>query len=346
MSNPFNISFGKEPARLIARTSQVKKVIDTFNSEHPSTQAYMITGVRGYGKTVTMTYIEHELAKDDTWITVPLNPNMDLLEALAAHLCENKILAAAFTKADINVSAFGISASIGLDRPAATVEVQLIKMLKVVKKLGKKVLITIDEVVKNDNLIAFASSFQTFIREDYPVFLLMTGLFENIRNLQNENTLTFLYRTPRIDLKPLGIVGMANNYKEVFDITSDEAEEMARFTKGYPYAFQTLGYLKWENNQSLENLIPEFDGMMEDFVYEKIWSELSEGDKKVIQAISKNGGVMKTKDIQTATGNTSSSFSTYRKRLNEKGLIDVSDYGQAKLTLPRFGEIVNAWGEI
>ena len=37
MSNPFNISFGKEPARLIARTSQVNKVIDTFRSDNPST---------------------------------------------------------------------------------------------------------------------------------------------------------------------------------------------------------------------------------------------------------------------------------------------------------------------
>ena len=46
---------------------------------------------------------------------------------------------------------------------------------------------------------------------------------------------------------------------------------MARFTKGYPYAFQTLGYLKWENNFPLEKLEPEFDSMMEDFVYEKIW---------------------------------------------------------------------------
>ncbi len=83
---------------------------------------------------------------------------------------------------------------------------------------------------------------------------------------------------------------------------------------------------------------------MEDFVYEKIWTELSEGDKKVIIAIAKSAdGIMKTKDIQEATGNTSSSFSTYRKRLSEKGLIDVSEYGYSSLTLPRFGEIVRTW---
>ena len=112
-----------------------------------------------------------------------------------------------------------------------------------------------------------ASSFQTFIREDYPVFLLMTGLFENIRNLQNEDTLTFLYRTPRIELKPLGIIGMANN-----------------------------------------------------------------------------NGKMRTRDVQEASGNTSGSFSTYRKRLSERGLIDTSSYGYIELTLPRFGDVVRAFG--
>lgn len=343
MSNPFNISFGKEPSRIIARTSQVNKVIETFTSEIPSTQAYMITGVRGSGKTVTMTYIEHLLAKDSSWIVTPLNPNMNLLESMAAHLCEHNELKAAFIKANINVSLFNVSVSFGAEKPASTTEVQLLKMLQIVKKLNKKVLITIDEVVKNTSMIEFASSFQTFIREDYPVFLLMTGLFENIRKLQNENTLTFLYRTPRIELKPLGIVGMMNNYKEVFDISDAEAEEMAKFTKGYSYAFQTLGYIKWENNRPLEKLIPEFDSMMEDFVYEKIWSELSAGDRKVILALAKNGGKMRTKDVQNATGNTSSSFSSYRKRLSEKGLIDTSDYGYVELSLPRFGDVVRLY---
>ena len=343
MANPFNISFGKEPTCMITRAAQMNEVIETFQSDTPSSQAYMITGVRGCGKTVTMTRIEHELAKDKKWITVPLNPNLNMLESLASHLCEHKELSAAFVKADINISVFAIGASFSSEKPVTGVEVQLLKMLRVVKKLGLKVLITIDEVVKNERMVAFASSFQTFVREDYPVFLLMTGLFENIRNLQNEDTLTFLYRTPRIELKPLGIIGMANEYRDVFKISEGEAEEMARFTKGYSYAFQTLGYLRWERKEALAKLIPEFDEYMEDFVYEKIWSELSAGDKAVIKALAAHGGEMKTKDIQDEAGYTSASFSTYRKRLKEKGLIDTSDYGKIRLTLPRFGEVVKAY---
>ena len=92
----------------------------------------------------------------------------------------------------------------------------------------------------------------------------------------------------------------------------------------------------------LNELIPEFDTMLEDFVYEKIWSELSAYDRKVISALALNGK-MKTQDVQKATGTTSSSFSTYRKRLKEKGLVDTSEYGYLNLSLPRFAEIVKSW---
>ena len=34
---------------------------------------------------------------------------------------------------------------------------------------------------------------------------------------------------------------------------------MAKLTKGYPFAFQILGYLKWETNDDLEKLLPKFD---------------------------------------------------------------------------------------
>ena len=33
--------------------------------------------------------------------------------------------------------------------------------------------------------------------------------------------------------------------REVFDMSEDEAMEMAKATKGYPFAFQVLGYLLW-----------------------------------------------------------------------------------------------------
>lgn len=69
--------------------------------------------------------------------------------------------------------------------------------------------------------------FQILVRNDLPVFLLMTGLYDNIKNLQDEKTLTFLYRAPRINLEPLNLNLIALKYQEVFNLTEAEAKKMA-----------------------------------------------------------------------------------------------------------------------
>lgn len=341
-SNPFNITFGKEPSVCVSKMSRTDVIVETFKSEIPSTQVYMITGVRGYGKTVTMNLVARSLEESSNWIVIRLNPERDLLNALASNLFEIPSCKKAFIEAHLDVSIPGVSVTIDNKSPAVDIEVILHKMLQVVDKLNKRVLITIDEVTNSREIREFAGAFQIMMAKDYPVYLLMTGLFENIRLLQNEKSLTFLYRAPRIDLKPLGIKAMTNDYARVFNIDVQQAEQMASFTKGYPYAFQVLGYLCWKNNADLISVIDEFDEVMEDYAYEKIWSELSDKDREVIEVLAVNGK-MKIKDIQNATGTTSASFSTYRKRLSERGLIDVSDYGYAQLTLPRLGEIVRSW---
>ena len=339
--NPFSLNFGKEPYRMISRQAQVDDIIDTFNSETPSSMLFIITGVRGSGKTVTMMSIVNEIRHMKSWIAITLNPNRDLLSGLAAELYENPLIKPAFIKAEISFNLF-INASIKSAGPEADIDVQLKKMFKIISSLGVKVLIAVDEANKTDNFRVFASTYQMLISEGYPLFLIMTGLYENIRSLQNDKSLTFLYRAPRVELRPLSIIAMANNYRDVFDITEEESLEMARFTKGYSYAFQVLGYLKFKKRVSLEKLIPEFDEIMEEYSYEKIWAELSDRDREVIRLLAQNGR-MKVKDIQDALGMTSSSFSTYRRRLSKGGLISVESYGYCELILPRFSEIISSW---
>ncbi|MEE1108586.1 MAG: ATP-binding protein, partial [Lachnospiraceae bacterium] len=63
MSNPFTISFGRQPAQFISRPVETNEIIENFEQEPPSSQVYMLTGVRGSGKTVLMTDIAKELSK-------------------------------------------------------------------------------------------------------------------------------------------------------------------------------------------------------------------------------------------------------------------------------------------
>ena len=101
--------------------------------------------------------------------------------------------------------------------------------------------IAIKSINITENIKEFISQVQIYIREDYPVFLLMTGLFENVFDLQNEKTMTFLYRAPKIELQPLSISLIAANYGKIFSLGESEALDMAKATNGYPFAYQALG---------------------------------------------------------------------------------------------------------
>lgn len=126
----------------------------------------------------------------------------------------------------------------------------------------------------------------------------MTGLYENVDELQNEKNLTFLYRAPKIKPDPLNIGTIADNYRANLPVTEKDALDMAKLTKGYSYAFQVLGYLTWENGGNYKEVLVPFKQHLEEFVYEKIWSELSAIDKKLAYGIaaSKTGKVLEIRE--------------------------------------------------
>lgn len=341
MNNPFTLSFGKKPVQYISRITQTNEIIDTFNAELPSNQIYMITGVRGSGKTVMMTNISTELSQLSNWITVELNPTLDLLQSLAAKLYGIPDLHERFLKAKLDFSAFGLGVSMEHAPPITDIEDVLMHMLTHIRKMGKRLLITIDEVTNSENIKIFTSSFQIFLRDDYPIFLLMTGLYENIYELQNDKALTFLYRAPKLILEPLNYTAVRKSYMDIFQIDLETAETMTTLTKGYPFAYQVLGYLYWNHRdtQSLKEILPEYDQYLEEYVYSKIWSELSELDKKILAEVA-TSGECRIKNIREQLDMKSELFSVYRERLKRKGVIDTREYGKIYMALPRFAEFV------
>ena len=337
--NPYNLILGKEPLQVISRAAQMAEILESFSEELASQQIYMITGIRGCGKTVFMTETARELKQDDKWIVVELNSAGNLLEDLAASLASENALAKIFQNASINLSFFGIGLEVKGSVPISNIQVALSKMLETLKKHGRKVLICIDEVTVTDSMKSFAGAFQIFIRQDLPVFLLMTGLYENINNLQNEDNLTFLYRAPKIELKPLNIMTIADNYRKVFNTDPDSSLKMAKITKGYSFAFQVLGHFTWKNEGDFNMALPQFKQYLEDYVYEKIWSEMSEGDRKLAYGVARSESG-KAKDIKSLASISDNEYSVYRDRLVKRGVLDGSTHGYVRFTIPMFEEYV------
>ena len=339
MQNPFTLTFGKSPLEPVDRPVQTNEIIDAFTADPVNQQMFIITGVRGSGKTVMMSEIAHRLREKDNWIVIELNPATDLLLNMLSKLNSNAVCSSIIKSARINLSFFGFGAEIEGSTPITDAETAIIEILERIHKKGKRLLITIDEVTNNKYMHIFASAFQIFVRQDLPVFLLATGLYENIDELQNEKNLTFLYRAPKIPLKPLNQQAIATKYQNIFKIDTLRASEMAKLTRGYPFAFQVLGYLTWNNHGDYKSIINEYMQYLSEFVYDKIWSELSLKDRQVAIGIAQvpDGKIL---DIRNLLDMETNEFNPYRKRLIKKGILSGEPRGYVSFTLPLFSEYV------
>lgn len=342
--NPFIPGLWKQPNLIINRGAETEKILSIYTSENPLSQTYLIEGIRGSGKTVLMTTIAKELQDEEDWIVVNLNAAMNLLDDLARALTNTVKRLPNLLKQGVNVSALGFGFGInGTEEKTDSITV-IENILRLLKKKNKKLLITIDEVLHDDNMRVFASEFQIFLREDYPVFLIMTGLYENLNSIQNDPQLTFLLRSPKLQIEPLSIPAIVREYEAVLDIDEDTARTLAHATKGYAFAFQALGALYWENRDalSLGRIIEKLDGLLDEYVYRKIWSGLSAVEKKFLLSMNDEESTTAA-EICAKSGIKKSSVAKYRERLIKIGLLNVPEYGRVELALPRFFHVISLY---
>ena len=300
MGNPFTLAFGKSPLENIDRPVQKNEIIDAFLATPINQQIYMITGVRGSGKTVLMTDVSRRLRTEEDWAVIELNPETDMLHSFAAKLSRVEAFGELFRKAKINLSLLGLGLELDGVTPIADDETAIARMLESIRKKGKRVLVTVDEVTNNENVRKFAAAFQIFIRAELPIFLLMTGLYENVDDLRNEKSLTFLYRAPRIQLQPLNVPAIAGRYRGLFEMEEEDSYRIG---------------------------------------YEKLWSELSEKSREVARGIAQSP-TGKSAEIREYLGIASNDLSQYKKRLVRKGLVSGEERGKLQFTLPLFEEFV------
>ena len=339
MQNPFNINFGKEPFSIISRENELHEIYDSFSSENPNSNVYILTGIRGSGKTVAMTNVSNYYKKYNDWISIELNPESDLLEQLAAKIYDEGKIKKLFIAAEFNFSFNGIGISIKGKEPISNVSSLLKREFEYLRRKNIKVLISIDEVVSNTYMKIFAHEFQTFLREDYNVFLIMTGLYQNISSLENQKSLTFLYRAPKIYIDSLNPRAIANSYKNIFNITEEACVSLAKFTKGYAFAYQLLGNILYtEGKKELDDaVIQKFDELIQERAYKIIYNELSKKEKELLKSATKDNS---NNYIINNCNISKSQLSEYKKKLVLKGIIE-EEKTAIIFKLPRFKEFIS-----
>ena len=341
MKNPFSTLYGIIPSSLVFRNDSFEQIITDFTNEDINAATYIITGIRGSGKTVLLHSIARELQSYSNWVIISLNPQGDFVSSMAEKLYD-----------EVKKNRLGLDWSIDFSLPYVTFHIKKNQMslssesaiphlLDILKKKNKRILISIDEVNSNNKLKYFANMYQHLISEDYPLFLLMTGLFENIDSLISSKAASFLARSPKIVLDPLNLMSISQMYQKELNATVDEANKLAILSKGYAFAYQIIGKICFERKKNIvdDDLLLSLDNYLFSNGYNVIWKGMTDVERKICIAMAKLDN-NSTKNIIENTHMKVANFNNYRAKMIYKGYLEAKGYGEIEFSLPRFKEFV------
>ena len=353
MQNPFTTTFSKTPEYTYIDTAQSREIIENFSYSEPSESVYKITGVRGSGKTVILAKVEERLKSEEFekmgWLVYRLSPSRDMLRQFASYLSKES-----FAKEEPRSKSFSLSATVlgtggGVgfstekDDSFFDIGSEIDLMLEKAAEKGRKILIGIDEVSRTREMVIFASEFGKWLRAGYPVYLVCTGLYENIQELANVKNLTFFRRATTVKTGALSTVAMSEIYHNKLGVSYETARHMADITRGYAYAFQELGvlYFRKQSEEALEDIVEELQIELFSYSYEKIWEELSDNDRLFMSLLT-GKNEYKREEVLALLDAKSNIYSVYRDRMLKRGLITARG-PYIGLSLPYFSDYIQRY---
>ncbi len=342
-NNPFFINPGRIPDNCIPRYDIYADIIDTFCGERPGEYGVFITGVRGTGKTVLLNQICDKLTEEG-FLSVRLNPLLDTyasaIDSLRNDNSVRNILQKTKFKIGANITSV-FSAEINFEEmDVVTKEGLLRDIAKELTAKNERIVFSIDDVTKCKELTAFAQTIQTMVGFDKSsVFVLLTGLPEEVLKIKRNKNASFIARLREITTEPLSEYAIKNGYKKLLSISDEEAKTLLPYVQGYPYGYQLLGYILWEQRKIKvdDDIIERYKEMLFASQYDLIWDTFSSVEKKVIVAIAKATSHKSDEIIRIAEMD-SNMFNQYRINLKKRGLISTKEWGKVTFTLPLFAE--------
>lgn len=374
MPNPFKPTAGKMPPILIGRQS----IIDDFkegleNGAGAPGRLMLITGQRGYGKTVMLTELGR-VAKDAGWEVISETASEGMCDRLASALVRPGMkLRGVNVQPSIGVSGI-LNASLGgasfsVDQVALTLREVVNQRLAKMPR-GKGIVFTIDEAqaASMADMVALATTIQHVIRDKdmrdvsdsdkHGVAFVFAALPSLMDELLHERVLTFLRRSVQHDLGPVAYPDVRSAYIEVvreggLAIDSEVAELAAEASDGYPYMIQLVGYYMWraaEVRGSKE--IEEADViqgkkdalvLFDDAVCAPLFDGLTAAQKLFVKAVAKEAPQpAKVSEIANRAHRSASWVSKYRASLIKERVVESAGYGLVRLSASHLAEYVQS----
>ena len=377
-ANPFKPTAGKMPPILIGR----QQVIDDFsegidNGAGAPGRLMLITGQRGYGKTVMLTELGR-IAKKKGWLVVS--------ETASAGMC--KRLTNALVEQHAKLKSVNVSPSIGIpgianaslgsisfsspEQGALDLRRAIGSRLEKMGK-GKGIVFTIDEaqVASREDMVALATTVQHIIRDEdmrdvpdeekHGVAFAFAALPSLIDDLIDDNVLTFLRRSVHHHLGDVALPDVKDAYIEVVrdsgkSIDASIALAAAKASEGYPYMIQLVGYYMWRSAQARKSNVIEqsdVDSAIEDAILAfgqavcaPLLRNLTGAQRVFIKAVAQDDpNPSSVADIAERTGKSASWVSKYRASLIKEHVIDQTGHGFVKLATPYLGRYIREMGD-
>lgn len=373
MANPFKPTAGKIPPVLIGR----QDILDDFaealdNGAGAPGRLMLITGQRGFGKTVMLSEIR-ALARERGWFVAADNASIGMCDRLVRAIQPHGVkLRGMSIEPSIGIPG-GLNAGFGgmtLETPVPDAVSLRSAINERLKKLpeGKGVLIAIDETqgVSMGDIVALATTFQHILADqdmlDIPddkkkgiafVFAALPSLMDDVLNNQ---VITFLRRAVRHMLAEVPIIDTRDAYIDVvaasgMHIEADVALAAARAAEGHPYMVQLIGYHMWRSAYRRgPNVIEMTDvdaGVCDAKLafYEAICAPVYYGlrspQRLFIEQMAKDEqDVSRMADVMERADRTESWAQKYRASLIRERVIEPAGHGLVRFLIPRLGAYI------
>lgn len=382
IKNPFSPGAGSPPPELVGREGileQARVLLGRVKEKRPE-KSFLLTGLRGVGKTVLLNEIERLAAKTG-YRTVPLEAHEDkalaamLVPPLRKLLFELDRVAGAGDKAKRGLAVLkgfmnGVKLAmgdieVGLDiepekgsADSGDLESDLPNLFMAVAEAAEErktpVALLIDELqyFSAQELSALIMAMHKMQQRQLPMVLIGAGL-PILPRLAGESKsyAERLFSFPNIGAlsEPDANKALQDPTKAVgVDFEAAALKEIFRLTQGYPYFIQEWGYQSW-NRAAGPPITLEVVQAATATVIKRLdanffrvrFDRLTPGEKRFLRAMAGFGaGAHRSADIAEALGVNINSLGPGRAKLIQKGMIYSPTHGDLAFTVPLFDEFM------
>jgi len=342
--------FGNVPPILAGRERLIDDVLRVLdNAPGDPNRITIFTGPRGSGKTVLLNKIAEDV-EGSGWIAVHTVASLGMLSDIKDQF-ERKAVEFLPKKAISKITGIQVS-GIGITRETLAVEepgwrTQIDGYLDVLAKYNVGLLITVDEISTSiDEFISFISVFQFFIRDKRNIALLMAGLSNEVMQMYQEKSISFIRRAFMRKLKPIGLAEVRAAIKKTVELTGRTIEtaalkKAAESTVGFAFLIQLVGYHAFNQSQRKAIATSDVDAAiidaredMEYMIVDASLKDLSDTDKKFLVAMLVDEEDSRVADIAKRLGSSSSTVSHYKRRLINQGILHEVGRGKVAFSMP------------